>query len=120
MVETIINYKNKIVLYTGRICCYNNEFIELHCKIDSTNTLNIKFLFFNDKNNKKTYIKSNISNKTFNIELFNFNNPLGSGTLRPVRIATYKNKPIEITFSAYKLNNASPILDVTIYTEERK
>lgn len=72
-------------------------------KIDE---LTIRFIFKVDKSNEDTSLSSEIvDNKTLNLILTNYNNPLGQGLLRPVELGSYNGDRLLISFMIYSLND---------------
>lgn len=66
------------LLYSNRICCIDNEHIEILLTFDDINQLSVEFKFLNDEQEVR-YALSSPQNKKVIIELFNFKNPLGTG-----------------------------------------
>lgn len=72
-------------------------------KIDE---LTIRFIFKVDKSNEETSLSSEIvDNKTLNLILTNYNNPLGQGLIRPVELGSIDGKRFLISFMIYGLND---------------
>lgn len=108
---------NKKLVYTNRICCISNESISLKIDFSDTDFLNLVFNFLNDGNEVKTHLRSPENAKVV-FDLYNYNNPLGTGVTTPVEVGTLHNKKIFLIFYVYRLDKSTfPILDLSLYME---
>ena len=88
---------NKELLYSNRICCFDNEAITFKYTFDPESILTITFKFnYDDKDTRFDITDDGRGN--FTINLYNFNNTLGSGLKKPIEIAAYKNQSIYLRF----------------------
>ena len=117
--KAIITSGNIKLVYSNRICCFNNERIDIKYKLTEKkeDELKMSFIF-----NYSDDLKQNISidtdtNDWIIIKLTNFNNPLGTGLKKPIQIAELNNKDIFIIFNIYKNDESNPILDFSLYME---
>lgn len=73
------------------------------------NDFKFRFLILKDDKNKKMRIESNISEDNdqpqLTIKLLNFDNPLGSGYLRPTELVEFKGSKIYVTFFLRMIEN---------------
>ena len=60
-----------------------------------------------DKENKSTYIKTDVEGTLITITCYNFNNSLGSGTVYPQNLATIGGKKLYFHFIVYKISQES-------------
>lgn len=108
---------NKKLVYANRICCFDNDAVELHHKFNDNDILSIKFMFRYDEANLR-YELSSPENGRIELILYNFKNPMGTGLKQPIEIAQYKDKGIYLVFFVFKLDQANPILDLALYLED--
>lgn len=109
---------NMDVIHSGIVASFNNEPIEISLDEESKGFL-IRFCFTNDATSEQG-LKANILSNPSGIEflLINFNNPLGTGTLKPIEFAADNNgKKLCISFAVYLIGKSSPTLQYTIYRE---
>ncbi len=105
------------VLYSNRICCFDNNSITLSYNFTEQDKLTVIFKFHYD-NSTIGYKFSNPENGVVVVDLFNFNNQLGSGTKQSISIGNYNEKKIYLSFFVFKFPEANPLIDVTIYLEK--
>ena len=105
------------LIYSNRICCFDSDPIKLTHEFDKNNILTLIFKFHYDGGELKLDLNSP-NNGTIVLDLYNFNNSLGSGTKRALPLGTYKDKKMFLKFFVYKLENCDPILDLTLYLEK--
>ena len=103
--RVIVTSRNAELIYSNRICCYDDEQLNVKIKITDKkeDELKLKFLF-KYSNSSKSNININADTKTgITIELINFNNPLGTGLKNPIPIAKLDDRRISILFNVYKI-----------------
>lgn len=118
--RVIITSKNAELIYSNRICCYDDEQLNVKIRItdNKEDELKLKFLF-KYSNSSKSNININADTKTgVTIELINFNNPLGTGLKKPISIAKLDNRSISVLFNVYKNGDANPVMDLSVYLED--
>ena len=113
-----IKFSNQSLLYSNRICCFNNDSAEIKYQFDEDSILTLIFKFNYDSNIKETTFNiDSPENGIIVLNLYNFSNALGSGTIQPINIAKYKGKQVSIVFFVYKMAKSNPILDFSLYLE---
>ena len=108
--------ENKELLYSNRICCFDNDSITFKYTFDPESVLTVTFNFNYDDKEMRFEI-SDDEKGHFTITTYNFNNTLGSGLKKPIEIATYKDKSIYCRFFIQKSKESNPILDFSLYLE---
>ena len=80
----------------------------------------IVFEFQTDEENSGTYVSSSITEPgTLKLTLFNFNDRLGAGTVKPMPIGKYEEQKLYIQLRVYTLaGSPDKTLDYTIYKGE--
>lgn len=114
-----VTSKNAELIYSNRICCYDDEQLDIKIRITDKkeDELKLKFLF-RYSNSSKSNININADTETgVTIELINFNNPLGTGLKKPISIAKLDDSSISILFNVYKNGDANPVMDLSLYLE---
>lgn len=61
----------------------------------------VKLLFITDKENKMQKVKKEVNGNEIVFEFTNFDNPFGSGTTKPIELATINDKKIYIHIWIY-------------------
>lgn len=107
------------MIYSGRICCFNDKQLELKIKLTDRkeDELVIRFVFNYSSNQKPTLRMNANPSVGIIIELTNCGSPLGMGLKRPLRIAELNGKNIFLIFNIYKNDESNPILDFSLYME---
>lgn len=117
--NTKIDTENVYLVYSNRICCFNDDYTRVYLDISDKATLNLTFKFHYNNDNEETRCQiSSPENGFVILNLYNFNNPLGSGTISPYLLGTLNDKKIYIKFYVYKIAKCDPILDFSIYMEK--
>ena len=115
MENVTVKQGNKKLLFANRICCFNREAVHIKYKFDEHSILPIIINFY--ENTEKPHYEAKLSGKDVVIDLYNFNNSLGTGPAEPIKLGSYKNKKIYLILYVFVIGN-TPILDLNIYTEE--
>lgn len=117
--RVIITSQNVKLVYSNRICCFDEKQLDFKCKLSekTKDELKIRFQFKEDTSPKQKISMKTIKNEHIVIELTNFNNPLGAGLKKPIRIAKLNEKNIYILLNVHKYNESNPILDISLYME---
>lgn len=117
--RVIISSKNAELIYSNRICCYDDEQTDI--KIGLTNNkadkLGLSFRFKYSNSSERGVNAKPDGESGLVIELMNFNSPFGAGLKKPMRIAKFNDRDILLLFNVYKNGEANPILDVSLYLE---
>ncbi len=116
MVTNIISGSHQVIA-SGLVTSYENNPIEITIYSD----YKLKFTFIqNEKEAKQQLNIVQLINETgINFELTNFDNPLGTATIKPIVFAldNRAQKELSICFSVYVVGEASHTLQYTIYRE---
>ena len=119
--SAIISSREATLVYSNRICCFDND--QLDFKYNFTDKkedeLKIHFVFKYSVDSKQSIEMSTEVDDEITIRLTNFNNPLGAGLKKPVQIAKLNDKSIFIMFNVYKNDESNPILDLSLYMENK-
>jgi len=62
------------------------------------------FNFIEDQSNNRTVSFSNPEKETLKIDLYNFNNSLGNGTVKPYKIGSLMDRELYLGFNVYALS----------------
>ena len=114
-----VSSKAAELIYSNRICCYDNERLDIKIKLTNKKEDELKICFIFKYTNTSGN-KVNVNNDNENgiiVELINFTNPLGTGLKKPVQIARYGKKNIAMLFNVYRIGESNPILDLSLYLE---
>ena len=114
---------DKKIIHSGTTILFNNDSDPLYIEIPdgtvgdakditiSTESddfnFDLKLVFKDDKENKSTYIKTDVEGTLITITCYNFNNSLGSGTVYPQNLATIGGKKLYFHFIVYKISQES-------------
>ena len=112
---SIICNKQKL-LSSQRVCCFDNDSIEIEYQFDINDVLTIVFNFHYDEENTRYTLNSKENGKVV-LDLYNFKSSLGTGLKTPQIIGKYKGKTISIVFFVTLLPEANPIVDYSLYLE---
>lgn len=113
---TSIICNNQKLLASQRVCCFNNDSVEIKYQFDVTDVLTIVFNFHYDEENTRYTLNSKENGKVI-LDLYNFKSSFGTGLKTPQIIGKYKGKPISIVFFVTLLPEANPIVDYSLYLE---
>jgi len=114
-----VTSKNVKLIYSNRICCYDDEQIDFKIGLTKKkeDELRIRFLFkYSNDSNHRIGISVD-DGSVIVVELTNFSNPLGTGLKKPISIAKLDGRSIYMMFSVYKIKDANPLLDISLYLE---
>ena len=112
---TITNNNHKL-LYSDRFCCLSQEETKIEYRFDDNSILTMVIKFCEDNNGVRFHTNAK-ENGIIEFILFNFKNPLGIGTKKPINIGSYNEKEISLLLFAFVVGEASPILDLSLYIE---
>ena len=109
------------LIYSNRICCYDDKQVDFKVKINDTikDDLKIRFVFIHSNGEKPNIKTKNNAKAGVIFELTNFDNPLGAGLKKPLTIAKVNDDVISIMFNVYKYIESNPTLDISLYLEKR-
>lgn len=115
----ILKYSSNFeIIDSGALIAYDNDSnVIMSIECDENFTFNLKFVF--DSSDCKDHnLKLRIDDNTIELTCTNFDNALGTGTAKPIELATVNGKKVYLNFCAYSLlNNAMRKIDYTIYVE---
>jgi len=114
-VERLISLKseNKKILASGTV----HTFTPNHLEIDLLG-MKIVMSFIND-GDKQQIKRVGVSPKELRIEIYNFNNALGTGTTTPLEIGVHSERKLFLAFTVYAFNDKSlKLVHYTFFIEE--
>lgn len=109
---------NHTVLESGSVITYSNENeVLFSIKMDDTFSFDL-LLKFTSNGEEQHQLQQSVSGNTITLNCVNFDNPLGTGTKKPIELATFDNKKVYINFWVNALgDNALKKIAYTFYTE---
>lgn len=109
--------KNHHIISSGTVCTFEDEPVSIRFGPPSA-LLEVVFSFI-ETENKKMGHKVKGEGKKLEIELENFNNDLGTGSTKPMKIGMFQEKTIFLNFRVYALGESkSKLIHFTIYQEK--
>ena len=116
--DTKITTANGEVINSGLVTSFFGEPISITLQAAPT-PFKLTFKFLNDESHEGQKMDAETPNDhEVILKLTNFNNPLGTGTVKPVGFATASDgKSLFINFYVYVVGKSSPTLQYTIYKE---
>lgn len=91
--------ENDTVLLPGKV-----SNLRLHFKFEEFE-FDFQMQFIENDENSEQNLKLKIEETLIRVQCTNFNNPLGTGTVKPIEIATIDGKKLFIHFWSYLLGN---------------
>lgn len=106
------------VLESGSLITYsNNADITFNLAFDDTFAFGLVLEFGSDGEKEHKLLKK-VDQNTITLVCTNFDNPLGTGTIQPIELATYGGKKIYLNFWVNALaNNSLKKISYTFYRE---
>lgn len=96
-----------IILDSGSAITYSNTAeLSFSIKMDAAFSF-ILVLKFESTGEKQHELKQSVSDNTITLTCVNFDNPLGTGTTKPIELATFNGKKIYVNFWVYALGDKS-------------
>lgn len=95
------------IIDSGSTLTFSNDAeLSFSVKIDDSFSflLVLEFVSTDEKQHK---LKQHISGNTIKLTCINFDNPLGTGTSKPIELATFNGKKIYVNFWVYALGENS-------------
>lgn len=120
MYRTSIFSEQKEIVSSGTVISFNNEPITLQVFEDTTKVFTMKFVFKNNEEEKDPALSAEVVDDELILTLTNFNNPIGSGSTKPINFATYKGFPMYLHFRVSALSDSDRTLYYSIYKGEEK
>ncbi|MFS0689404.1 DUF6864 domain-containing function [Sporosarcina sp. 179-K 8C2 HS] len=94
------------LIESGVVIQFNNQPVEFNLELTNF-PLKIIMVFKNDSKTEPHMEPATIDNTTLSLILYNYNNPLGTGSTRPLKIADYQGKHIYLNYRIYSLSDTS-------------
>ena len=120
---TITNGKYKNI-FSKRLILVSDDPIEIIFSLSGELRLVLRFSFEEKNEDKPSFITKPIPiDKGFGYHfvLYNFNNSIGTGLSEPIPLVSHNingtEKKVCISFFAYRIGKARPIIDVALYEE---
>lgn len=119
--RVVVSSKNVRLIYSNRICCYDDEQTDIRIKLTNKKEDELKLRFcFKYSNSSAPRVRTTANAETgIILELINFNSPFGMGLKKPISLGDLDGKKIFILFNVCKNGEANPILDLSLYMEDR-
>src|SRR5262249_59634932 len=112
------------ILLSGTVIAFDGNPIALHLPMapvkEEKPRSTLIFRFETDKSAEglRTSAKA-VDDRTFEITLTNFDNPLGSGTSKPLHVGEFDGRPMFLQYRVYDLAGGDKTLHFTLYVERR-
>lgn len=108
------------VIASGTVIAFDNQPIEITVTLPDYTF--IWLLNFIDEDGKDELRTDNrvIDENTLEMTFYNFKNPLGSGSISPLKIGTYNNKSLFIHYRIYDLNTSDKTIHYTIFLNKEE
>ncbi len=109
---------NHVILESGSVITYSDENeVLFSIKMDDSFSFDLLIKFTSNGENQQQLHQS-VSNNTITFDCVNFDNPLGTGTRKPIELATFNNKKVYINFWVTALGDkALKKISYTFYSE---
>lgn len=118
MYKTIVATGDSTVISSGTIIQFNGQPIKFNVDFPGF-PLNIIMNFENNLDHETKMEPKSIDNSTISLTFYNYNNPLGTGTPKALKIADYQGIPIFLNYRIYALNdNSDKTVHYTLYMNE--
>lgn len=120
--RVVVSSKTTELIYSNRIYCYDDERLNIKVKLTDRkeDELKISFLFKYSNSQGHNIDMRPGADADIEFELTNFNSPFGIGLKKPVPVAKLNDRDIFIVFNVYKNGESNPILDLSLYLENKK
>ena len=118
MYRTQLFSNNKEIIASGTAISFNDEPITIKLFDDAQQVVLMQFSFEKDTEDKNQRMQTSIADDTLIFTLVNFDNPLGTGTNKPINFASYNSKTLYIHFRVTSLQDSDRTLYYSIYAEE--
>lgn len=94
---------NGNILASGTLITFDDAPINFKLK----GALEVSLNFKSDDTEKTSLKAESTENKRLRLDLYNFNDVLGSGSVLPLEIGTWEGKKLFISFRVYSLNDSN-------------
>lgn len=108
------------ILESGSIITYDQENNDILFSITMDESFSFSLsLKFTSNSEKQYQLQQSVSENTITLNCINFDNPFGTGTNKPIELATFQNKKIYINFWVTALGNKGmKQISYTFYYEQ--
>ncbi len=116
-----ITSANCEIISSGLVTSFDGAPIDISFPSLNNTGFHIKFEFIKDESTKDHHLQAKSDAEQITFLLTNFENPLGTGTIKPINFGSETNtgKKLYINFYVCSVGEANPTLQYTIYREER-
>ena len=108
------------ILATGTVIAFSGNPIEIEFGVGD-DRLKIIFVFKDEEGKDSKDLRTegkSLDDSTLQITFFNFSNPLGSGSSKPIDFGALNNRRLYINYRIYELREGDKTLHYTIYLGE--
>lgn len=92
MYHSLMFSGSKEIISTGSVISFNSEPITIKLFEETRQIVALKFIFKQDSAIKGQSLSTEVVNDELQLILFNFDNPIGTGTTKPMNFAQYGKK----------------------------
>ena len=117
MYKTNILSGNKRVVSSGTVISFDNNPIFIEVLDEAQSIAKLQFIFNDDTTIKEQSMSIAVVGDVLCFTLTNFNNPIGTGTTRPINFAKYGDIALYLHLRVTALNNTDRTLYFTIYSD---
>lgn len=117
MLETTIFSGNKMIIASGTVITFDNEPITIKLFENSQQKISLQFIFQTNTDIKEPAMSTTVTRNTLIFTLTNFDNPIGTGSTKPINFAKYKNETLYLHFRVNALSESDKTLYYTVYAE---
>lgn len=118
MDETVIRSGPAEVIASGSVIAFAENPIEITYG-PSGQRLKLVITFHDEEGEKEQRVEGGLTDpKTLKLKLFNFKNPLGSGSVRPIPFGVLNGRQLYFHYRAYDLGGSDKTIQYTIYVAE--
>lgn len=107
-----VRTSGKDLIFSSTIIPFEKENPKFSVDVDN---LTLNFSFKKDKSAKEREIKSDVSEHSLNIQLINFENPLGTVLTDPWEIGTLTNRILFLSFAVYSIGENHKVVTINLY-----
>lgn len=117
MYKTKISSGNKQVLSSGTVISFDNNPISIELLDDNQSMVKLQFNFNHDETVKGQSMSTAVIEDVLCLTLTNFNNPIGTGTTKPINFAKYGDMILYLHIRVTALSDTDRTLYYTIYAD---
>ena len=120
MYHSLMFSGSKEIISTGSVISFNSEPITIKLFEETRQIVALKFIFKQDSAIKGQSLSTEVVNDELQLILFNFDNPIGTGTTKPMNFAQYGKKTLYLHFRVTSLSDSDRTLYYSIYAEDNE